>query len=328
MKLTQVIAILAVSAVLFACNNQKTSNSAMETQKDSTSYALGALQTEGFLDQMEKFKVLKHIDTKWFLKGAEDYTSGEKAMDFSAVQMTLNKVIRGIQADSTYTMPEASTGDQMQNVSDSFGYALGAQLVEGINRTLVQMQVTEEVDSSFVMTGISDVMTDSSQIDQKTGTDLLNKMVQKARAKQMEAQQQKQAANAEKYADNKKAGEEFLEKNKQRPEVKETASGLQYEVLKKGTGASPEATDKVKVHYHGTLIDGTVFDSSVERGEPITFGLNQVIAGWTEGVQLMKEGAKYKFYIPQDLAYGNTDKGEIKPYSTLIFEVELLEVVE
>ncbi|HKK60793.1 MAG TPA: FKBP-type peptidyl-prolyl cis-trans isomerase [Salinivirga sp.] len=328
MKLTQIIAILAISAVFFACNNQNASKSEMKTQKDSTSYALGALQAEGFLDQMEKFQVLKHIDTKWFLKGAEDYTSGEKAMDFSSVQMTLSNVIRKIQADSAYAMPEASTGEEMQNVSDSFGYALGAQLVEGINRTLVQMKATADIDSSFVMTGINDVMTDSSQIDQKTGTDLLNKMVQKARAAQMEAQQQQESANAEQYADNKKAGEDFLEENKQRPEVKVTESGLQYEVLKKGTGASPAATDQVKVHYHGTLIDGTVFDSSVERGEPITFGLNQVIPGWTEGVQLMKEGAKYKFYIPQELAYGGADKGKIKPYSTLIFEVELLEVVK
>ncbi|MBR1996526.1 MAG: FKBP-type peptidyl-prolyl cis-trans isomerase, partial [Paludibacteraceae bacterium] len=106
--------------------------------------------------------------------------------------------------------------------------------------------------------------------------------------------------------------------------VTTTESGLQYEVLKMGKGKKPAATDRVKVHYHGTLIDGTVFDSSVDRGEPIVFGLNQVIKGWTEGVQLMPVGSKFRFYIPQELGYGAQNAGSIPPYSTLIFEVELL----
>lgn len=123
-------------------------------------------------------------------------------------------------------------------------------------------------------------------------------------------------------------GKAFLEKNKLRKEVKTTASGLQYEVLKTGTGTvSPLATDKVKVHYHGTLINGEVFDSSVDRGQPATFGLNQVIKGWTEGVQLMHVGDKFKFFLPYDLAYGDRGAGaKIKPFSALVFEVELLEI--
>ena len=128
---------------------------------------------------------------------------------------------------------------------------------------------------------------------------------------------------------NKKTEEEnrvFLEKNRNNPNVITTASGLQYEVLRQGTGAKPEATDKVKVHYHGTLLDGTVFDSSVERGEPIEFELNRVIAGWTEGLQLMPVGSKYKFYIPSFLGYGARAMGRIKPNSLLIFEVELLDI--
>jgi len=127
-----------------------------------------------------------------------------------------------------------------------------------------------------------------------------------------------------KYGATRKAGEQFLAENKLREGVVTTESGLQYEVLKEGKGKKPEATDKVKVHYHGTLIDGTVFDSSVERGEPIVFGLNQVIAGWTEGLQLMPVGSKYKLFIPQELGYGSRPAGQIPPYSTLIFEVELL----
>ncbi len=123
------------------------------------------------------------------------------------------------------------------------------------------------------------------------------------------------------------AGKKFLEENEKKEGVEVTASGLQYEVLEKGDGAKPKATDEVSVHYHGTLIDGTVFDSSVDRGEPTSFPLNRVIPGWTEGVQLMPLGSKYRFTIPYHLAYGARGAGaDIKPYSTLVFEVELLEI--
>jgi FKBP-type peptidyl-prolyl cis-trans isomerase FkpA len=125
---------------------------------------------------------------------------------------------------------------------------------------------------------------------------------------------------------NKTEGEAFLAKNKTRAGVKTTASGLQYEVEKEGTGANPKPTDTVTVNYKGTLMDGTVFDSSYDRGQPATFVLNQVIPGWTEGVQLMKPGAKYKFYIPASLAYGEQAPPQIGPNAPLIFEVELLSI--
>lgn len=127
----------------------------------------------------------------------------------------------------------------------------------------------------------------------------------------------------------KAAGKKFLEENKKNADVKETASGLQYVVEKEGTGAQPTAEDEVTVHYTGRLLDGTVFDSSVNRGEPATFPLNRVIPGWTEGVQLMKEGAKYTFFIPSDLAYGPQGiPGAIPAHSTLIFDVELIKVIK
>ncbi|MEM0910172.1 MAG: FKBP-type peptidyl-prolyl cis-trans isomerase [Pseudomonadota bacterium] len=127
--------------------------------------------------------------------------------------------------------------------------------------------------------------------------------------------------------ENLKSGQAFLAENKGKPDVVETASGLQYQVIKKGNGeASPAQTDSVLVHYHGTLIDGTVFDSSVKRGEPISFPLNRVISGWTEGLQLMSVGDTYKFFIPPQLAYGDRPAGKIGPQSTLIFEVELLAI--
>ena len=131
--------------------------------------------------------------------------------------------------------------------------------------------------------------------------------------------------NKGKAKENNQLGQAFMDKNSQIDGVQSTNSGLQYQVLTAGTGTThPVATDRVRVHYHGTLIDGTVFDSSVDRGEPISFSLNQVIPGWTEGLQLMVEGEKTRFFIPSNLAYGNRAAGRIKPGSTLIFDVELL----
>ena len=132
--------------------------------------------------------------------------------------------------------------------------------------------------------------------------------------------------NTIKYGTVKEDGEKFLAENALKEGVTTTESGLQYEVIKMGKGKKPAATDRVKVHYHGTLTDGTVFDSSVERGEPTSFGLNQVIKGWTEGLQLLPVGSKFRFYIPQELGYGAQAAGSIPPYSTLIFEVELLSI--
>ncbi|NKF49829.1 FKBP-type peptidyl-prolyl cis-trans isomerase [Shewanella sp. WXL01] len=136
-----------------------------------------------------------------------------------------------------------------------------------------------------------------------------------------------QSNNSKKAAENIEKGKVFLAENAKRESVVETLSGLQYEVLVKGEGTEhPKATDKVTVHYHGTLIDGTVFDSSVDRGETIAFPLNQVIKGWTEGVQLMTVGDKFRFYIPSQLAYGNRAAGKIEGGSVLIFDVELFAI--
>ena len=142
----------------------------------------------------------------------------------------------------------------------------------------------------------------------------------------MEAKQKEAAAKAGEA--NRQAGEAFLSENAKRPEVSTTATGLQYEVLVEGNGPKPEAHDQVKVHYTGKLIDGTVFDSSFERGEPATFGVTQVIPGWVEALQMMTAGSKWRLYIPSDLAYGpNGAGGVIGPHATLIFDVELLEVL-
>ena len=129
-----------------------------------------------------------------------------------------------------------------------------------------------------------------------------------------------------KFAEQIEAGKKFLEENAKKDSVLTTESGLQYKVIKQGTGATPTASDRVKVHYEGRLLDGTVFDSSLERGEPVTFGVGQVIAGWTEALQLMPVGSEYELYIPQNLGYGEREAGSIPPYSTLIFKVQLLDI--
>ncbi len=154
-------------------------------------------------------------------------------------------------------------------------------------------------------------------------------IVNQAYKKKIEAKQQAYQAEIDAlFAENKAAGIAFLEENKKQEGVHVTASGLQYQVLNEGKGAKPVATDIVKVHYHGTLVDGTVFDSSVSRGEPLDILLSSVIPGWTEGVQLMNVGAKYRFVIPYELAYGIYGSVSIQPYSALIFEVELLDIVK
>ena len=169
------------------------------------------------------------------------------------------------------------------------------------------------IDPTVMAEAISDVFQGKTM---KYSPDQANEIIQKY----------VQDIAASKFEVYKKEGEEFLAENAKKEGVTTTASGLQYEVVELGTGAKPKSTDTVNVHYHGTLIDGTVFDSSVTRGIPATFGVHQVIKGWTEALQLMPVGSKYRLYIPEDLAYGAHPHpgGAIKPFMTLIFDVELL----
>lgn len=201
---------------------------------------------------------------------------------------------------------------------DKLSYALGL----GIGQQLKQMGLKDSLKVEDFAQSITDVLNDNElKISNAEAQTLVNSYFQ-----EMEEKMQKE--NAEKGKKALEEGRVFLENNGKRAEVTTTKSGLQYEVLKEGSGKHPKATDKVRCHYEGTLIDGTVFDSSYQRNEPAVFGLNQVITGWTEGVQLMGEGAKFRFYIPYLLAYGEAGAGaSIPPYSTLIFDVELLEVL-
>ena len=200
---------------------------------------------------------------------------------------------------------------ELDSVSYAVGLSMSSQLKNGFE------DVNEEILIQAIRNGLdsTNLLLDSKDI-QKT--------IQTYFQKKQEENKKKELAKFEVY---KKEGIAFLEANKTKEGVKTTKSGLQYSVLKEGKGKKAKTTDRVKVHYHGTTVDGTVFDSSVDRGTPSEFGVTQVIKGWTEGLQLMKVGSKYKFFIPQELAYGaNPRPGIIKPYMALIFEVELLEI--
>lgn len=194
----------------------------------------------------------------------------------------------------------------MNNELDSVSYLLGAAIGGNV------MKDIPEANKEMIIQGLRDKLYGNPLVISDPTNQALNTYFQ-----------QKQERDAKKAQE---SGVQFLAENKKNPAVKVTPSGLQYEVIKQGTGAKPTATSKVKVHYHGTTPSGEVFDSSVQRGEPITFGLNQVIKGWTEGLQLMAVGSKYRLFIPQELAYGaNPQPGSIiKPYMPLVFEVELL----
>jgi len=200
---------------------------------------------------------------------------------------------------------------------DKLSYALGI----GIGTQLSGMGASELNIDDFAQ-AIKDVIAGNAL---KVSNEEAQTLVTEFFAEQEKKQQ---AAEAEAGKVAKAIGEDFLAENAKKDGVTVLPSGLQYEVISEGNGKKPGATDKVKCHYEGTLIDGTKFDSSYDRGEPAVFGLNQVIAGWTEGVQLMGEGAKYRFFIPYNLAYGERGAGaSIPPFAALVFVVELIEVL-
>lgn len=202
----------------------------------------------------------------------------------------------------------------MDKLSYALGLSIGQQLIEmGMKGKMVVADYAAAIADSLEGRDL--------QMEGAEAQQILNEFFNELEKKQRET-----ATEAGKVA--KAEGEKFLLENAKREGVVVTSSGLQYEVITEGSGRSPKASDVVRCHYHGTLVDGTVFDSSYQRNQPADFGLNQVIPGWTEGVQLMKEGSKYRFYLPYNLAYGEMGAGGmIPPYAALIFDVELLQVL-
>jgi FKBP-type peptidyl-prolyl cis-trans isomerase len=207
---------------------------------------------------------------------------------------------------------DAKKDAESMSLEEKISYAVGYSYYENLNK-----EYKIDVDSFFK--GIEDSIAKKPVLDPMQMKEALMAFQENIRAKQREAM-------LEASKENKAAGEAFLKENKKSKDIVTLDSGLQYKVIKKGTGKSPKPEDTIKCHYKGTTIDGKEFDSSYKRGEPAVFQLNRVIKGWTDALQLMKEGSKWELFIPSDLAYGDRQAGPIKPGSTLIFEVELISI--
>lgn len=284
MKKISIFMAIAAAAGLASCTAQSPKAN-LKTDIDSLSYSIGMSQTQGL---------------KGYLVGRLDVDTAYMA-DF----------IKGLNEGASKT----SKKDVAYMAGLQIGQQISNQMMKGINQELFAGDSTKTISKENFIAGFiagtlekTNVMTmEAAQEYTRTAMDAI-----------------KEKAMEEKYADNKAAGEKFLEENKAKEGVQTTPSGLQYKVITEGKGEVPADTCKVKVHYKGTLIDGTEFDSSYKRNEPSTFRANQVIKGWTEALTMMPVGSKWELYIPQNLAYGSRESGQIKPFSTLVFEVELL----
>ena len=284
MKKVSIFMAIAAAASLASCTAQAPKAN-LKTDIDSLSSSIGMAQTQGL---------------KGYLTGRLDVDTAYMAEFIKGLNEGANKTSK---KDIAY-MAGLQIGQQISN-----------QMMKGINQELFAGDSTKTISKDNFMAGfIAGTLEKGGVMTMEAAQEYTRTAMETIKAKAME----------EKYADNKAAGEKFLAENKAKEGVKTTESGLQYKVITEGKGEIPADTCKVKVNYKGTLIDGTEFDSSYKRNEPATFRANQVIKGWTEALTMMPVGSKWELYIPQELAYGSRESGQIKPFSTLIFEVELV----
>ena len=284
MKKVSIFMAIAAAASLASCTAQAPKAN-LKTDIDSLSYSIGMAQTQGL---------------KGYLTGRLDVDTAYMADFIKGLNEGANKTSK---KDIAY-MAGLQIGQQISN-----------QMMKGINQELFAGDSTKTISKDNFLAGfIAGTLEKGGAMTMEAAQEYTRTAMETIKAKAME----------EKYADNKAAGEKFLAENKAKDGVKTTESGLQYKVITEGKGEIPADTCKVKVNYKGTLIDGTEFDSSYKRNEPATFRANQVIKGWTEALTMMPVGSKWELYIPQELAYGSRESGQIKPFSTLVFEVELL----
>ena len=286
MKKITTLAAIVAVAGLASCTAQAPKAN-LKTELDSLSYSIGMAQTQGL---------------KGYLVGRMDVDTAYLAEFIKGV----NEGAKKSGKKETAYMAGLQIGQQISN-----------QMMKGINHELFGNDSVKTISKENFLAGfIAGTLEKGGLMTMEQAQTYTQTAMEAIKAKAME----------EKYADNKAAGEKFLAENKTKEGVKTTPSGLQYKIITEGKGAIPADTCKVKVNYKGTLIDGTEFDSSYKRKEPTTFRANQVIKGWTEALTMMPVGSKWELYIPQDLAYGSREAGNIKPFSTLIFEVELLSI--
>ena len=286
MKKISIFMAIAAATSLASCTAQAPKAN-LKTDLDSLAYSIGMAQTQGLKD---------------YLTGRLDVDTAYMAEFIKGLNEGANKTSK---KDIAY-MAGMQIGQQISN-----------QMMKGINQELFAGDSTKTISKENFLAGfIAGTLNKGGLMTMEAAQEYTRTAMETIKAKAME----------EKFADNKAAGIKYLETNKAKEGVKTTPSGLQYKVITEGTGAIPADTCKVKVNYKGTLIDGTEFDSSYKRNEPTTFRANQVIKGWTEALTMMPVGSKWEIVIPQELAYGARESGQIPPFSTLIFEVELLSI--
>lgn len=322
------LAVLAVMMV--SCGGASTPKTSLKNSVDSISYAYGVtMADQGLVQFLEQSGVLYTTDAveyEYQMKISSADSAGRVALraemqsKMDSVHKLngprLNEFIKGMQ--------ESINLDKQSPYAHglSIGVQFSQQLLPQFNSMLYGEDSDQKVSIDQLLAGlITTLKNQELAINKIVAAGLVEKKMGEAQESQMVRQEE---ALKEQFKDELAKGDAFLKENAAREGVVTLPSGLQYEVVKAGNGPIPTGNDRVKVHYHGTLIDGTVFDSSVERGEPAVFGVQQVIPGWTEALQLMPVGSKWKLYVPYDLAYGSADRGEIKPFSNLIFDVELI----
>ena len=290
MKKLTFVAAMAITAAAFTSCGQSTPKANLKSDVDSMSYAIGMAQTQGL---KEYLTMRLDVDTTY-----------------------MDELIKGLNEG-------ANAGDNKKKAAYYAGIQIGQQIsnqmVKGINHEVFGDDSTQTISMKNFMAGF---------ISGTTGKKGLMTMEQAGQVAQTKMQQIKAKSMEKLYGDNKKKSEDFMAKNATAKDVKKLPSGVQYKVIKEGSGAIPADTSMVKVHYEGRTIDGKVFDSSYKRGEPINLRANQVIKGWTDALVHMPAGSTWEVYIPQELAYGEREQRDIKPFSALIFKIELISVNE
>lgn len=336
MKKFQVVALsafVAVGALFTSCGGGVSSDVSLKTDIDTISYAFGAnLFKQGGLDtylmQMGVLVDTASVHFTYKRQIEADSTGTNKASlekEMRAKIDSITKVnkrniaefLKGMQ--SSIDAPESKSAYLM---GVAIGHQTGSNMFPDMINRLYGPDAKQKVNTDAFLAAISTSLNKGKYVIDNPDM-LFNLKMEEIRAKEQAKQEEELKKQ---YASQVEAGQKFLEENKAKDGVVTLPSGLQYKIVKEGNGEKPKATDVVKVHYHGTLIDGTVFDSSVERKDPAIFNVSGVIKGWTEALQLMPVGSKWTLYIPSDLAYGAQERGKMPPFSTLIFDVELLEI--
>ena len=325
-------AVIVMAVMMVSCGGASTPKTSLKNSVDSVSYAYGVSMTEQglvqFLEQSGVLQSTSNIEYDYQMRIASADSTQKEALEkeMKAKLDSINKINAPRLSQFIKGLTEGMSLEEKSAYANglSIGVQFSQQMLPQFTSMLFGSDSTKTVNKDQVLAGIvSTLKNQELAISKMEANVMVQNAVEKAQAEQQLRQEEDLRAQ---YADSIAAGDAYMAENAKREGVVTLPSGLQYEILRAGNGPMPAETDRVKVHYHGTLINGTVFDSSVDRGEPATFGVNQVIPGWTEALKLMPVGSKWRLYIPYDLAYGSADRGAIKPFSNLIFDVELISI--